>query len=48
MMDKSDKTASLPKSINLNTWSVNKGKNKKYVVVCGAVLYMEGCRYIDR
>ncbi len=47
-MDKSDRTTSLNKSTNLNLWSVIRGKNKKFLVVCGAVLYMEGCRYIDR
>lgn len=47
-MDKFDKTASLNKSTNLNLWSVVRGKNKRYVVVCSAVLYMEGCWFIDR
>jgi hypothetical protein len=40
-MDKSDKTASLHKRINMNIWKVIEGKNQKYVVVCGTVLFME-------
>jgi hypothetical protein len=46
-MDKSDKTASLHKRLNRNIWKVFKGKNPKYVVVCGHVFFMAGCMSVD-
>jgi hypothetical protein len=48
MMDKSDKTASLPKSINLNTWSVNKGKNKNMLLFAAPFYLWRGAGCIDR